>query len=38
MYLDQATPFTSYRWAGTAFLLFLFMLRIFLAQGWYIVT
>jgi hypothetical protein len=38
MYLDQTTPFTSYRWAGTAFLLFLFMLRIFLAQGWYIVT
>ncbi|CAM0135948.1 unnamed protein product [Umbelopsis sp. WA50703] len=38
MYLDQVTPFTTYRWAGTATLLFLFMLRIFLAQGWYIVT
>ncbi|KAJ2961566.1 hypothetical protein NQZ79_g3152 [Umbelopsis isabellina] len=38
MYLDQATPFTTYRWAGTATLLVLFMLRIFLAQGWYIVT
>ncbi|GAB5586821.1 retention in endoplasmic reticulum protein 1 [Umbelopsis nana] len=38
MCLDQVTPFTAYRWAGTATLLFLFMLRIFLAQGWYIVT
>jgi hypothetical protein len=35
-YLDKSTPFITYRWAGTGFLFFLFALRIFLAQGWYI--
>ena len=35
-YLDKSTPFATYRWAGTGVLFLLFMLRIFLAQGWYI--
>lgn len=35
-YLDASTPFTTYRWAGTGALLFLFFLRIILAEGWYI--
>ncbi|EAA57778.1 hypothetical protein AN5915.2 [Aspergillus nidulans FGSC A4] len=35
-YLDASTPFTAYRWIGTAVLLFIFFLRIILAQGWYI--
>ncbi|KAF2425258.1 putative Golgi membrane protein [Tothia fuscella] len=37
-YLDQSVPYLPYRWAGTAFVFFLFVLRIFLAQGWYIVA
>ncbi|BDD56065.1 retention in endoplasmic reticulum protein 1 [Monascus purpureus] len=37
-YLDASTPFTTYRWAGTGALLFLFFLRIILAEGWYIVA
>ncbi|KAK9470771.1 retrieval of early ER protein Rer1 [Dipodascopsis tothii] len=36
-YLDQSTPFVFYRWVGLGTLLFLFMLRIVLSQGWYIV-
>jgi len=35
--LDRVTPFVLYRWLGTAGVLFLFVLRIVLAQGWYIV-
>jgi len=34
--LDQVTPYTTYRWIGTGALLVVFMLRILLAQGWYI--
>jgi len=37
-YLDKSTPFTTYRWMGTAALFLFFILRIFLAQGWYIVA
>ncbi|GAD93781.1 hypothetical protein PVAR5_2396 [Paecilomyces variotii No. 5] len=37
-YLDASTPFTTYRWAGTGVLLFIFFLRIIFAQGWYIVA
>ncbi|ORY69784.1 retrieval of early ER protein Rer1 [Pseudomassariella vexata] len=36
--LDKSTPFTLYRWVGTGALLMVFFLRIFLAQGWYIVA
>jgi hypothetical protein len=34
--LDQATPYTTYRWVGFGVLLAVFMLRILIAQGWYI--
>ncbi|KAF2457959.1 rer1 protein-like protein [Lineolata rhizophorae] len=37
-YLDQSTPFTAYRWIGTGVLFLFFCLRIFWAQGWYIVA
>lgn len=36
--LDQSTPFVAYRWVGTGVCLVMFMLRILLAQGWYIVA
>ncbi|SPO04501.1 probable RER1 protein [Cephalotrichum gorgonifer] len=36
--LDQSTPFVLYRWVTTAVLLVLFFVRIFVAQGWYIVA
>ncbi|KAH8926049.1 retrieval of early ER protein Rer1 [Atractiella rhizophila] len=36
-YLDRITPYTLYRWTGTWVLLLLFMTRVLLAQGWYIV-
>ncbi|KDQ55218.1 hypothetical protein JAAARDRAFT_37746 [Jaapia argillacea MUCL 33604] len=35
--LDRITPFGLYRWIGTAGLLGVFLLRILLSQGWYIV-
>ncbi|ESK97312.1 rer1 [Moniliophthora roreri MCA 2997] len=35
--LDRWTPYTLYRWLATGGLLTIFMLRIVLAQGWYIV-
>ncbi|KAH8821733.1 RER1 protein [Xylogone sp. PMI_703] len=37
-YLDKATPHVGYRWIGTATLLVIFFIRIFVAQGWYIVA
>lgn len=37
-YLDASTPFTTYRWIGTAVLLLIFFLRIILKEGWYIGT
>ncbi|KAK4455885.1 retrieval of early ER protein Rer1 [Podospora aff. communis PSN243] len=36
--LDQSTPHVLYRWVGTVIGLFLFFLRVFMAQGWYIVA
>ncbi|KAK5664373.1 hypothetical protein OQA88_596 [Cercophora sp. LCS_1] len=36
--LDQSTPHVTYRWIGTAVGLALFFLRVFVAQGWYIVA
>ncbi|KAI9362825.1 retrieval of early ER protein Rer1 [Pilaira anomala] len=35
--IDRLTPYTTYRWIGFSVLLVLFMLRIILSQGWYIV-
>ena len=37
-YLDKSTPYNTYRWVGTGVLFLLFGLRIFVAQGWYIVA
>lgn len=37
-YLDKSVPFTTYRWIGTGVLFLLFAIRIFFAQGWYIVA
>ncbi|CAN6647952.1 protein Rer1p [Trichomonascus vanleenenianus] len=36
-YIDKTVPYTGYRWGAFAGLLLLFMLRIVMAQGWYIV-
>lgn len=36
-FLDSTTPFVGRRWGVTAFLLFIFILRIVLSQAWYIV-
>ncbi|KAL6891275.1 retrieval of early ER protein Rer1 [Trichoderma longibrachiatum] len=36
--LDQSTPYVMYRWIGTGVGLVAFFLRIFFAQGWYIVA
>jgi len=35
--LDRWTPYALYRWLGTSGLLTIFMFRILIAQGWYIV-
>ncbi|CAB4405492.1 unnamed protein product [Rhizophagus irregularis] len=37
-FLDEVTPYYAYRWIGTVVILGLFMLRIFILQGFYIVT
>ncbi|KAI5242354.1 retrieval of early ER protein Rer1 [Aureobasidium subglaciale] len=37
-YLDKSTPYKTYRWIGTGVVFAMFGLRIFLAQGWYIVA
>jgi len=36
--LDRSTPYVLYRWLGTAAFLVIFFLRVFIAQGWYIVA
>ncbi|KAK8022180.1 rer1 protein [Apiospora rasikravindrae] len=36
--LDKSTPYVTYRWVGTGAFLLMFFLRIFVAQGWYIVA
>ncbi|XP_006006543.1 protein RER1-like isoform X2 [Latimeria chalumnae] len=36
--LDRATPHTTARWLVTLGLAVLYLLRVFLLQGWYIVT
>lgn len=37
-YLDKSTPYVTYRWISTGAVLLAFMLRIVIAQGWYIVA
>lgn len=36
--LDDFTPHTTGRWVLAGFLVFIFLCRVFIAQGWYIVT
>ncbi|MCJ1410766.1 retention in endoplasmic reticulum protein 1 [Ptychographa xylographoides] len=36
-YLDKSTPYVSYRWITTGAILLVFMLRIIISEGWYIV-
>lgn len=36
-YLDQSTPHVSQRWTAFGGLLFIFIIRILFAQGWYII-
>ncbi|KAG5436888.1 hypothetical protein PCANB_001641 [Pneumocystis canis] len=35
--LDRSTPYKAFRWFGSFTLLTLFMVRILVVQGWYIV-
>ncbi|XP_043918931.1 protein RER1 isoform X1 [Protopterus annectens] len=37
-WLDRSTPFTAVRWVLTLLLIGVYMLRVYLLQGWYIVT
>ncbi|KAI8643387.1 hypothetical protein BD408DRAFT_414827 [Parasitella parasitica] len=36
-FVDRATPYTAYRWISFGVLFSLFLLRIIIAQGWYII-
>ena len=36
--IDKTKPFALYRWIFLAFELFIYFLRVYFAQGWYIVT
>ena len=38
IYLDKTTPHAVYRWIGTAALVFLYALRVYYIQGFYIVS
>uniref|UniRef100_A0A452U0E7 Protein RER1 n=1 Tax=Ursus maritimus TaxID=29073 RepID=A0A452U0E7_URSMA len=37
-WLDKSTPYTAVRWVLTLGLSFIYMVRVYLLQGWYIVT
>ncbi|KAJ9551705.1 hypothetical protein OSB04_015750 [Centaurea solstitialis] len=37
-YLDKTTPHAVYRWIGTGALVFLYALRVYYVQGFYIVS
>ncbi|KAL6494817.1 Protein rer1a [Orobanche gracilis] len=37
-YLDKSTPHALYRWIGTFFLVFVYALRVYYVQGFYIVS
>jgi len=38
IYLDKSTPHTAFRWAAMVFMLVLYFVRVWLLQGYYIVT
>ncbi|KAG7227020.1 hypothetical protein INR49_022367 [Caranx melampygus] len=37
-WLDKSTPFYAVRWAATLLLTAVYMIRVYILQGWYIVT
>ncbi|TPX37208.1 hypothetical protein SmJEL517_g00834 [Synchytrium microbalum] len=37
-FLDDSTPYYTYRWGFTAFVSLIYFIRVFSIQGWYIVT
>lgn len=37
-WLDKSTPYTAVRWVVTLGLSFIYMIRVYLLPGWYIVT
>ncbi|KAJ0064699.1 hypothetical protein NL108_011911, partial [Boleophthalmus pectinirostris] len=37
-WLDKSTPFYAVRWAATLLLTAIYMIRVYILQGWYIVT
>ncbi|XP_072538415.1 protein RER1 isoform X2 [Salminus brasiliensis] len=37
-WLDKSTPFSAVRWAVTLLLTAIYMIRVYILQGWYIVT
>jgi len=37
-FLDKSSPMVSMRWIGYFVLLLLYVLRVYLVNGWYIVT
>ncbi|XP_034000914.1 protein RER1 isoform X2 [Trematomus bernacchii] len=37
-WLDKSTPFHLGRWGGTLLLTAIYMIRVYILQGWYIVT
>uniref|UniRef100_A0AAY5EYZ5 Protein RER1 n=1 Tax=Electrophorus electricus TaxID=8005 RepID=A0AAY5EYZ5_ELEEL len=37
-WLDKSTPFSAVRWAVTLILTAIYMIRVYILQGWYIVT
>ncbi|KAK4514422.1 uncharacterized protein ATC70_002017 [Mucor velutinosus] len=36
-FVDRSTPYTTYRWTSFGVIFSLFLLRIIIAQGWYII-
>ncbi|XP_061759760.1 protein RER1 isoform X3 [Nerophis ophidion] len=37
-WLDKSTPYSAVRWGSTLLLTALYMIRVYILQGWYIVT
>nr|XP_057940026.1 protein RER1 isoform X2 [Doryrhamphus excisus] len=37
-WLDKSTPYSAVRWGGTLLLTAIYMIRVYILQGWYIVT
>lgn len=37
MFMDQITPYVAARWIFSVVILFIFMLRVIFAEGWYVI-